>query len=133
MGKGQLTSLLVGSAIAGVLAVTGAGCGEEGSATSSKEVHQKYVADGEARRAAIDKLVREGKLPPVARRIINPDGSMNLDFIETKPGKNDVVRSGPDGTTGKKLVWDLNQNGKIDASERTITENELYQATVAGN
>jgi hypothetical protein len=115
-------------AIAGILA----GCGDDGSAVSSQEVHQKYVAEGEARREAIDKLVREGKLPPIARRIINPDGTANVDFIETKPGKNDVVRSGPDGTTGKKLVWDLNQNGKIDASERTITENELYKATVAG-
>jgi hypothetical protein len=31
---------------------------------------------------------------------------------------------------GKKLVWDLNRNGKIDASERTITERELYDATL---
>jgi hypothetical protein len=132
MGTGRLTSLVLGTAIAGVVAVAGVGCGDEDSATSSKEVHQKFVTDGEARRAAIDKLVHEGKLPPVARLLINPDGSMNLDFIETKPGKNDVVRSGPDGTTGKKLAWDLNQNGKIDRSERTITENELYKATVAG-
>jgi hypothetical protein len=129
VGKGQLTALLVGMAIAGALT----GCGSDKSSVSSQEVHQKFAAEGEARREAIDKLVREGKLPPIARRIVNPDGTVNLDFIETKPGKNDVVRSGPDGTTGKKLVWDLNPNGKIDPSERTITENELYKATVAGN
>ena len=127
MGKGQLTCVV---AVAGLLAVTG--CGGDDAAVSTKEANQKMVADGEARRAAIDKLVKEGALPPVALRLINPDGTMNLDFIETKPGKNDIVRSGPDGTTGKKLVWDLNQNGRIDPSERTITENELYKATVAG-
>ena len=33
------------------------------------------------------------------------------------------------GKTGKKLKWDLNQNGRIDRSERTITEQELYAAT----
>jgi hypothetical protein len=130
LDKGQLTALLAGAAIVAVLA----GCGgDDGSAVSSQEVHQKFAEEGKARREAIDKLVSERKLPPIARRIINPDGTVNLDFIETQPGKNDVIRSGPDGTTGKKLVWDLNQNGKIDPSERTITENELYKATVAGS
>jgi hypothetical protein len=35
----------------------------------------------------------------------------------------------PDGETGKKLQRDLNQNGRIEHSERTITEQELYAAT----
>jgi hypothetical protein len=42
----------------------------------------------------------------------------------------DVVRSSPDGTTGKELVWDLNHNGRIDRAERRITERELYDATL---
>lgn len=45
-------------------------------------------------------------------------------------GDRDVVRTSPDGASGKKLVWDLDQNGKIDESERRITERELYDATL---
>jgi hypothetical protein len=84
----------------------------------------------ESRRTEIDLMVREGNLPPIARELIAADGSMNLDFIDGPEYANDVVRTGPDGTTGKKLQWDLNQNGRIDRSERTITEQELYAATI---
>jgi hypothetical protein len=74
-------------------------------------------------------MVRNGKLPPIAKNLIAADGSMNLDFIDGPEYANDVVRTGPDGKTGKKLQWDLNQNGRINRSERTITEQELYAAT----
>lgn len=83
----------------------------------------------ESRRTEIDLMVRNGKLPPIARSLIAADGAMNLDFIDGPKYAEDVVRTGPDGTTGKKLQWDLNQNGRIDASGRTITEQELYTAT----
>lgn len=36
---------------------------------------------------------------------------------------------GGDGTEGRQLVWDLNQDGRIDRKERTITEGELFTAT----
>jgi hypothetical protein len=84
------------------------------------------VAD---RRAHIDKLVRDGNLPPVARKLISADGAMDLDFIAGPKYAGDVVRTSADGSSGRKLVWDLNRNGRIDRSERTITEQELYAAT----
>jgi hypothetical protein len=43
------------------------------------------------------------------------------------------VRTGDHGASGKKLVWDLNRNGKIDPSERTITERELFDATLGAD
>jgi hypothetical protein len=98
------------------------GCGDED--TTTRDLVQKQI---EERRAHIEQLVRDGHLPPLARQLIGPDGSMNLDFINGPT--DDVVRSGADGTKGKKLVWDLDRDGRIDRSERTITEQELYAAT----
>jgi hypothetical protein len=71
-----------------------------------------------------------GDLPPVARYVLHPNGGLNVNFIDGPNGDNDVVRTGSAGTTGKKLVFDLNRNGKIDPGERTITERELYDATL---
>lgn len=111
------------SRLALVLLVAAAGCGDERSPDSRELVEQQV----EQRRAHIEQLVRDGHLPPLARQLIRPDGSMNLDFINGPT--DDVVRTGAGGTTGRKLVWDLNRNGRIDRSERTITEQELYAAT----
>jgi hypothetical protein len=55
---------------------------------------------------------------------------MNINFIDGPNNDRDVVRSSADGTTGKKLAWDLDQDGRIERSERTITERELYDATL---
>ena len=106
-----------------------AGCGDEGNPALSDGAKAETEARIESRRTEIDLMVREGKLPPIARSLITSDGAMNLDFIDGPKYAKDVVRSGPDGKTGKKLQWDLNQNGRIDRSERTITEQELYAAT----
>lgn len=46
--------------------------------------------------------MRSGALPPVARRMVQPDGT--------------------------KLEWDLDQNGRIDPDECGNTERELYDA-----
>ena len=109
-----------------VLLVAAAGCGEENSAFSpeTRDLVQKQV---EERRAHIERKVREGALPPVARLLIAPDGAMNLDF--TGGPTDDVVRTSADGSRGKKLQWHLDQNRRIDRTERTITEQELYAAT----
>ena len=95
------------------------GCGEEISAFSpeTREFVEKQIKE---RRAHIERKVRDGALPPVARLLIAPDGAMNLDFIGGPT--DDVVRTSADGSRGKKLHWDLDQNGRIDRSERTITE-----------
>ena len=87
----------------------------------------------DARRAGIEQKVRDGALPPIARVLISPDGAMDMDFIDGPEFANDVVRSSADGKTGPKLQWDLDQNGRIDREERTITEQELYAATAGAN
>ena len=105
------------------LALVLAACGGE---TSTDERMESRV---QARRAHIEQLVRAGDLPPVARLLIAPDGAMNLDFIDGPKYAKDVVRTSADGSRGRKLVWDLDRDGRIDRSERTITEDELYTAT----
>jgi hypothetical protein len=114
---------------AAALAVPFGACGGDDEPAAADETKAETEARIESRRTEIDLMVRDGKLPPIARNLVAADGAMNLDFIDGPKYAEDVVRSGPDGTTGKKLQWDLNQNGRIDAAERTITEQELYAAT----
>jgi hypothetical protein len=106
------------------------GCGEEKAPVAPAVVEQSANTHIEKRRAEIDRKVRDGALPPIARGLITADGAMDLDFIDGPRYAGDIVRVGPDGKTGKKLQWDLNANGRIDRGERTITEQELYAATV---
>jgi hypothetical protein len=125
MGRRQLRSVAVALVVA---ALVGA-CGEDETPSPAEQAKAQTEARIESRRTEIELMVREGKLPPIARNLIAADGAMDLDFIDGPKYANDVVRTGPDGKTGKKLQWDLNQNGRIDRSERTITEQELYAAT----
>ena len=103
-------------------------CGEDDDPQSG-EVEQMKAFE-QARTAQIAKLVDDGVVPPVATRLYNPNGTLNVDFIDGPNGDNDVVRTSDDGASGKKLAWDLDQDGKIERSERTITERELYDATL---
>jgi hypothetical protein len=119
---------VAGALAAAALAVPLGACGDDEPAPS-EQAKAATEARTESRRTEIELMVRNGKLPPIARELVGADGSMNLDFIDGPEYANDVVRTGPDGKTGKKLRWDLNQNGRIDRSERTITEQELYAAT----
>ena len=119
---------LAGALLAAAVVVPLAACGEDEPAPA-EQAKAATEAKIESRRTEIELMIRNGKLPPIAENLIAADGSMNLDFIDGPEYANDVVRTGPDGTTGKKLQWDLNQNGRIDRSERTITEQELYAAT----
>jgi hypothetical protein len=117
------------AAVCAALAIAAGACGGDDNPAFSDEVKQQFDAQGRARLAEIERKVRDGELPPVARVVINPDGTTNINFIDGPNGTEDIVRSGADGTTGRKLRWDLDQNGRIDRSERTITEVELYEAT----
>lgn len=119
---------LAGALVAAALLVPLAACGGDEPAPA-EQANAATEAKIESRRTEIELMVRNGKLPPIARELVGADGSMNLDFIDGPAYANDVVRTGPGGKTGKKLKWDLNQNGRIDRSERTITEQELYAAT----
>jgi len=113
-----------------VLGFSAAGCGDEENPALSKEVTQQMDARASSDLAKLDSMIEKGTLPPVARRVLDLDGTLNVNFIDGPDGDNDVVRSKDGGTRGKKLVWDLNRNGKIDRDERTITERELYDATL---
>ena len=104
-------------------------CGDDNPAFSDT-VRQEMDAKSAARRDKLERLVDEGKLPQVALRVLHPDGTLNVNFIDGPDNDRDVVRSSSDGTSGKKLVWDLDQDGKIEPAERTITERDLYDATL---
>ena len=123
MAARRLTSILLAAALLGV-----AGCGGEDDPQSG-EVGQLKAFE-QTRMAQLEKLVQDGAVPPVATRLYNPNGTLNIDFIDGPNGDNDVVRASEDGASGKKLAWDLDQDGKIERSERTITERELYDATL---
>jgi hypothetical protein len=84
----------------------------------------------DARKAKVERLVETGALPPVAVRVLNADGTLNVNFIDGPNGDEDIVRSSADGASGEKLAWDLDQDGRISADEREITERELYDATL---
>jgi hypothetical protein len=119
----RLTSVLLAAVVLGA-----AGCGGDDDPQSG-EVEQMKAFE-ETRTAQLEKLVSDGVVPPVATRLYNPNGTLNIDFIDGPNGDNDVVRTSEDGASGKKLAWDLDQDGKIEPAERTITERELYDATL---
>ena len=121
---------LITALVVGALALAAGGCGDDDNPAFSKEVSDQMDAQGAGRVAKIERMIRSGDLPPVARYVLHPNGGLNVNFIDGPNGDNDIVRTGSAGTTGKKLVFDLNRNGKIDPGERTITERELYDATL---
>jgi hypothetical protein len=126
----RITVLIVALA----LVLTGlAGCGDEDNPAFSKDVKQQMDSASASRRAKVESLVDRGKLPQVALRVLHSDGTLNVNFIDGPSYDRDVVHTGPDGISGKKLVWDLNHDGKISRSERTITERDLYDATLGVN
>lgn len=126
----RLSVLIVGLA----LVLTGlAGCGDEDNPAFSKDVKQEMDSAAASRRAKVEGLVDSGKLPPVALRVLHSDGTLNVNFIDGPSYDRDVVHTGPDGISGKKLAWDLNHDGKISKAERTITERDLYDATLGRN
>lgn len=85
-------------------------------------------AFGEVRRTSIELQVALGQLPPEASEIINPDGSVNPNFVEGPNYNDDVVRvdSDGDGQPDRALRWDLDDDGKISADEEQVTESELF-------
>jgi hypothetical protein len=115
-------------ALAGV-----AGCGDEDNPAFSKDVKKQMDSASASRRAKVEGLVDSGKLPAVARRVLHSDGTLNVNFIDGPSYDRDVVHTGPDGISGKKLAWDLDHDGRIEKSERTITERDLYDATLGAN
>jgi hypothetical protein len=120
--------LIASVTVCAAAAVAAAGCG--GSSSADGEVQAKQQSDQYQanRQAAIKKAVKDGRLPPVTLDMLLPDGEIDISFIDGPKGDKDVVHT--HGSSGPPLKWDLDQNGKISAAERTITERELYDATL---
>jgi hypothetical protein len=115
-----------GLVIAALLAGAGVvGCGGNDGEVQAVQQAEHYQA---ARAATIRKAVDDGRLPPVTLDMLRSDNSIRVSFIDGPNGVRDVVHT--QGAKGAKLRWDLNQDGTIERSERTITEQELYNATV---
>ena len=115
---------------AGAVAVAVAGCGSDGRTAEEQQVKATVDSQQEERRAKVQRAVDAGRLPPVALELFRPNGTVNVSFIDGPGGYEDVVRTENSGRSGPKLKWDLDQDGKISADEREITEQELYEATV---
>jgi hypothetical protein len=118
---------VIAVAAACAVAIVGAGCGSQENAAFSPERQKQIDSYASARRADVVKKVKSGALPPEALKVIRPNGTANANFIDGPNFDHDIVRTG----SGKKLAWDLNQDGRIEKSERTITERDLYEATLA--
>jgi hypothetical protein len=82
----------------------------------------------EVQREHIIQAVVNGHLPPVALRIYPWTGYVDRNFIDGPRYGRDIVHVRGDG--GPKLQWDLDGDGKIRRDERTITEEELWTATL---
>ncbi len=113
-----IAALLIGAGVVG--------CGE----SSDGEVQAVQQAEHyqAARAATIRKAVDDKRLPPVTLDMLRSDNSIRVSFIDGPNGVRDIVHT--HGADGPKLRWDLDQDGKISRDERTITEQELYDATV---
>lgn len=80
------------------------------------------------RRENIINAVVDGHLPPVALMVYPWTQDVEINFIDGPNGDEDIVHT--HGRRGPKLRWDLDEDGKIERDERTITERELYDATL---
>jgi hypothetical protein len=79
----------------------------------------------ELKRLSIAVQVDIGHLPPHALDMIDSDGTVNVDIQPGPRGDEDVL---VDESTGRPLSWDLDQDGRISADEREVTEREAYDA-----
>jgi uncharacterized protein YukE len=84
------------------------------------------------RRLSVEAQVSLGQLPPQARETINPNGTINVNFVDGPNNDQDVIRidTNGDGEPDRNLVWDLDHDGKISAREQAITERDLYDASL---
>ena len=131
-------SLAVATASVVVLAVSLLVLGPftDGDSGGSDEARPQFEVEFLAQRKGILAAVRDRRLPAIARemyplpaprsRLYKPDV---IPRPEGDGDDEDVIRIGGNGSRGPKLQWDLDQDGRIRADEREITEQELFTAT----
>jgi hypothetical protein len=105
--------------VAGALLAAGCGGGDDEPPTDNSAM---------VRRENIINAVVDGHLPPVALMVYPRTQDVEINFIEGPNGDEDIVHT--HGRSGPKLRWDLNEDGTISRDERTITERDLYEATL---
>jgi hypothetical protein len=81
----------------------------------------------ERRQAFIRDEVRRGLLPPETLKMLDPNGSIEIDIQPGPRGDEDVIL---DDDTGRPIQWDLDGSGNVTRDERRITEMELYESTL---
>jgi hypothetical protein len=111
-------ALLAAAAAAAAFASCGGGNDDTKQALAA---HGRQVARD---RATVREAIRNKQLPPVSLKMFDKDG-LRVNFTGG-PGAQDVVKQ-----NGKPLAFDLNQNGRIDKSERRITERRLHDAVMS--
>jgi len=104
--------------VAAALLAAGCGGGDEPPSDNSAEVRRENIINA----------VVDGHLPPVALMVYPWTQDVEINFIDGPNGDEDIVHA--HGRRGPKLRWDLDEDGKIERDERTITERELYDATL---
>jgi hypothetical protein len=95
---------------------------------------RKLDAERQEFRGRLMAAIRAKRLPPVALEMYPRYGLSDGDIIPRPDGdgdQNDVIHLGRDGTTGRKLAWDLDRDGRISRDEREITEEELWNAAAS--
>jgi hypothetical protein len=121
----SLPVLLAAAAIAAAGSGALSGCGGSSKAASTTDAVDTIQL---RERQAVEGAVRAKHLPPIALQMFKADGTIQSDFIDGATFNHDVIRTRDHGLKGPKLAWDLNGDGHISHSERTITEEQLYDA-----
>jgi hypothetical protein len=114
----RAVALLATAAAAAALASCGGG--NDDRTKQALAVQNRQIARD---RATVREAIRNKQLPPVSIKMFDKDG-LRVNFTGG-PGAQDVVKQ-----NGKPLAFDLNQNGRIDKSERRITERRLHDAVM---
>jgi hypothetical protein len=128
-----LRRVSVAAAVAAVAmpAAVLASCGSNNREKQNKEAIAKIDREWAHQRRLAEQAVRDRRLPPESLEIYREKGIIQSDFTGG-PGSHDVVKqdTNGDGKPDRDLRFDLDQNGRLDSSERRITEDRLYMAVM---
>jgi hypothetical protein len=132
---GKLVALTPPSRVPGFSLLADKALGEVFSADAvQKALEQQVPAQLDAmqnlKQLSIRTQIELGQLPPEARDMLRPDGSIDISIVDGPNRYEDIIKvdTNGDGEPDTNLQFDLNHNEKIDAEEREITEMELYRA-----
>ena len=114
-GKVPFGDLVVGQALDDIFSTDQVEKALEQQPVSQLQAHEA------AKRLTIAAQVDMGHLPPESLEQINPNGTLNVDFIESpRNDDNDIIMRG-----NEPLKFDLDRDGDL---ETNITERDLYDA-----